>query len=261
MFTPMLLRAFGVSVGKGAELSTVSHFDPSTLKLGDYCFVADLAAVGAPQHRDGQMHVEETVIGNRAFVGNRAVLPAGAHLSEGVLLGVHSYSENRIIAADCLGVPAFDLPRRDRGAFAPDDLTFSPALWRIAARAGFDLLRVLGPPTLFTLSYLTWFHFALNWQGNKILGLLLNLFVTFALQIALVITCMLMKWMIVGRYRVRIAPLWTNFVWRSQLVTGWYEAIAVPVLLEWLTGTPWLALFLRGFGCHLGQDISLVQLL
>jgi non-ribosomal peptide synthetase-like protein len=257
IFTPILLRALGVKVGKGAELSTVSHFDPSSLTMGDYCFVADLAAAGVPRHAQGHMHIAPTVIGARAFVGNGAILPAGTNLADDTLLGAHSCSEASHIVADCLGVPAFDLQHRDRDETTAARLTFTPPLWRMIGRALCDVMRVSGPVVLFTLGYLVWFRFAIDWRGNAGLGYGLSVLLSLALQVALVAVCVLAKWLVVGRYRPRVAPLWTNFVWRAQWMTGWYEAVALPALLEWLTGTPWLAFFLRGFGCRIGRGVFL----
>ena len=47
-----------------------------------------------------------------------------------------------------------------------------------------------------------------------------------------------LKWLIVGRYRPRVEPLWSHFVWRTELITGLYENVAAPGLLSALTGTP-----------------------
>jgi non-ribosomal peptide synthetase-like protein len=257
VFTPPLLRALGAKIGKGAELSTVSHFDPSSLTMGEFCFVADLAAAGVPHYADGHLHIAPTVIGSRAFVGNGAVLPAGASLADGVLLGAHSCSEHQHVTQDCLGVPAFDLPHRDQDQATAERLTFVPPLWRVLGRAVCDVMRAWGPPTLFTLAFLLWFNFARFWQGDFWSGLIVSVLVGFGLQIALVLVVMLAKWLVVGAYRPRIAPLWTNFVWRAQWLTGWYEAVAVPALLDSLAGTPWLAIFLRGFGCKIGRNVFL----
>lgn len=55
-------------------------------------------------------------------------------------------------------------------------------------------------------------------------------------SMALFTTCLvvLMKWILVGRYRPRNDPLWSTFVWRSELITGLYEGAVVPSLLQGL---------------------------
>ncbi len=68
------------------------------------------------------------------------------------------------------------------------------------------------------------------------------------------------KWALVGRYRPRVDPLWSHFVWRSELVTGLYEAVAIPLLLEALDGTPFAAPYLRLLGARIGKRVYLESL-
>jgi non-ribosomal peptide synthetase-like protein len=63
----------------------------------------------------------------------------------------------------------------------------------------------------------------------------------------------LLKWAVIGRYRPTIQPLWSTFVWRTELVTSTYENLAVPNLLECLKGTPWLPFYFRLLGCRVGR--------
>lgn len=65
----------------------------------------------------------------------------------------------------------------------------------------------------------------------------------------------LLKWLIVGKYRPRVEPLWSVFVRRSELITGLYEAVAVPVLLSWLTGMAWIVPVMRLFGVKIGNRV------
>jgi non-ribosomal peptide synthetase-like protein len=62
-----------------------------------------------------------------------------------------------------------------------------------------------------------------------------------------------LKWVVVGRYKPRVRPLWSGFVRRTEFVTGIYEAAAVPALLTFLTGTPLLGPALRLFGSRIGR--------
>jgi non-ribosomal peptide synthetase-like protein len=65
------------------------------------------------------------------------------------------------------------------------------------------------------------------------------------------------KWLLIGRYRPRAAPMWTTFVWVSEAITAVYESLAVPNLLGFLRGTPLLPVYLRLFGAHIGRDVYL----
>ena len=84
--------------------------------------------------------------------------------------------------------------------------------------------------------------------------LLLPLVLT-GIGIASTLLVVLLKWLIVGKYRPRVEPLWSVFVRRSELITGLYESVAVPALLGWLTGTPWVAPVMRLFGIKIGKRV------
>jgi hypothetical protein len=65
------------------------------------------------------------------------------------------------------------------------------------------------------------------------------------------------KWILVGRYRPRAAPMWTPFVWLSEAVTNLYESLAVPNFLNGLRGTPMLPMALRLLGARIGRGVFL----
>ena len=62
---------------------------------------------------------------------------------------------------------------------------------------------------------------------------------------------------LVGRYKKRAAPIWTPFVWLSEGITNFYEAIAVPNFLRYLRGTPWLPAAWRLLGARIGSGVYL----
>ena len=66
-----------------------------------------------------------------------------------------------------------------------------------------------------------------------------------------------LKWLLVGRYRPRAAPMWTLFVWLSEAVTNLYESLAVPNFLDFLRGTPMLPWALRLLGARIGRGVYL----
>ena len=66
---------------------------------------------------------------------------------------------------------------------------------------------------------------------------------------------LILKWLLIGRYKPRAAPMWTSFVWISEALTSIYEAIAVPNFLEYLRGTPMLPTMLRLLGVKIGHNV------
>jgi non-ribosomal peptide synthetase-like protein len=64
-----------------------------------------------------------------------------------------------------------------------------------------------------------------------------------------------LKWLVVGRYKPRTIPLWSNFVWRTELITGLYESMIVAGCLGFFLGTPFAAIVLRLLGMRVGKGV------
>ena len=60
---------------------------------------------------------------------------------------------------------------------------------------------------------------------------------------------------LIALLRPRVQPQWSHFVWRTELITGLYENVAVPWLIHWLAGTPLMAPALRMFGAKIGKRV------
>ncbi len=257
LYTPAWLRLLGATVGPWSEVSTVSHIDPDLLELGSETFVADMASIGASTFHNGWIGMETTSVGNRSFVGNAALVRAQTRIPDNCLLGVQSVPPEQPMepGTSWLGSPAIYLPRRQQSEHFSHELTYRPGAGLVAGRLAIEFLRILLPASLVYLAggltLLSSIRLARRETPLNMVALMPALLLASAT--AVVVLVMALKWLIVGRYRSRVEPLWSVFVRRSELVTGIYESAAVPLLLGWLTGTPFLALFLRGFGARIGR--------
>ena len=257
LYTPVWLRALGTKVGKGAEVSTISHIDPDLLTLGDGSFVADMATVGSATYANGHVAFRATEIGRRAFVGNAAYIPSGTNLGDGSLIGVRSIPPASGVDAGTswLGSPPFYLPRRELYEEFTEAETFSPSRRQVRARYAIEFLRIVMPSSILAIAmFVTLYGLsALAVAGGTVLTVLLAPVVALTSSVGVVLFVAALKWLVVGRYRPRVRPLWSGFVRRTEFVTGIYEASAVPALLTFLTGTPMLAPILRLFGARVGR--------
>lgn len=259
LYTKFWLRALGVQVGHSAEVSTLSFFDPSLLTLEDECFVADMASLGAATFHNGWFVIRPTRIGRRAFVGNGSLIPSGGTMEEGTLLGVMSKPNGERIEAGTswLGAPAIFLPRRQIIEGFGEEMTFTPPMSMVALRLFVEFFRVVLPSTLY-LGGLTVSIFAFRWlvlNESLVWAYLVMPMLAMTLAVALTLIVVALKWLVVGKYVTDIKPIWSHFVWRSELITGLYENVPSLVLLGWLTGTPMLAPFLRLFGVKVGSRL------
>ena len=263
VFAPMWLRFLGVRVGRDTEISTAEGIVPELLTLGDDCFIADGAMLGDEEQRGGWMILQPTSIGHRSFVGNGAFVPDGACIPDDVLIGVQTRTpENSQLRSGqtWMGSPPLLLPAREQLTGFSASLTFRPSPLRRTARAFVEALRIVVPLALAIAS------------GYTIVGLVLpiaehhgwGLHVIAALAVAGVLYGLLSflfvvaaKWLLVGRYRPRAAPMWTPFVWLSEAVTNLYESLAVPNFLNGLRGTPMLPFLLRLLGAQIGRGVFL----
>lgn len=261
LYTPIWLRLLGAQVGARAEVSTVANIDPSLLRIGAETFVADLASVGGARYHRGMIAVGPTVLEHRSFVGNGALVRPGTRLGAGALIGVHTPAPPGEVSAGTawLGSPPIPLPRREVVEGFPGELTYSPSRRRFVGRLAIEYVRVTLPATVSALVALVVILAQLRLAAivappvlvalTPVLVLLGGLFAFLAV--------VGLKWAVIGRYRPRVAPLWSWFVRRTELVTGAYEALAVPAFVGWMTGTLLMGPLLRILGADVGKDVWL----
>jgi non-ribosomal peptide synthetase-like protein len=255
------LRLLGVKVGRWSEVSTVGNLDPDLLVLDRESFVADIAVIGPAVFQHGCVAVAPVTVGRRSFVGNGALIPIDTRMGDNSLIGVYTVPSEHQVApgTSWLGVPAIFLPRRQESQHFDESLTFTPHAHLVAWRLFIEFFRVSLPMAMWALSGLggseALFRLAQVLTPAK-LALLMPLVIG-GMGLASTVAVAFLKWLIIGRYRPRVEPLWSIFVRRSELITGLYEGIAVPAFLIWLTGTPWIACFLRLFGADIGRRVWL----
>ncbi|WP_246271984.1 Pls/PosA family non-ribosomal peptide synthetase [Amycolatopsis acididurans] len=257
LYTPWWLRALGARIGPRSEVSTAAQLDPDLLTLGAESFVADMAAVGAATHCHGQIALGATSVGHRSFLGNAAFLRSGATVGDECLIGVHTRAPDGAVPSGTswLGAPPIHLPRRqDSGTFG-EQLTFRPTRMRVLERLVIEFFRIVLPGCLLAAAgyALLLAELWVTRIAGAVAAVLLAPVSALLSGLAVVVAVAMIKWLVVGRYRPRVEPLWSRFVRRTEFVTALYETAAVPALLGSLTGTPLLGPALRLFGAKIGK--------
>ena len=266
VFIPSLYRALGAKVGKNTEISNASNVTHHLLEIGDESFIADAAIIGETDIRHQEIIIEKTIIGNKSFVGNSALIPQGYHLGDNKLIGVTSIpplknpiSDNE--PSDWFGSPAVRLPRRVTDSIYPDWLTYKPSFRRKAMRTFIEFMRILVPETV-TLSlgllFIAYTHDLLTSDDSNLMIVLQFPFYYIGIvSIPSFLFCLILKWVFIGKYKEEQYPMWTWKVWRTEAITSIFEALATPLLLTNLEGTPFLPFLFRLMGVKVGKRVWL----
>jgi non-ribosomal peptide synthetase-like protein len=263
LYLQIWFKMLGVKMGKRVEISTVEFISPDLLVTGDECFLADSVSIGASHVRNGYIDIAKTYIGNRTFVGNSAVISPNTHLGNDVLVGVLSKMSDKDLPAkdgtSWFGSPAVFLPRRDINHDFSAERTYKPTRKLFIQRYTIEFFRVILPATLFILFAALITNVISYMQVEKDLNELFLIFPALYLAAGILATLVtaLLKWIVIGKYTPAKKPLWSNYVWRSELVTGVYENFLVLFFLNVLTGTPFIKYPLRLLGCKLGKRVCL----
>ena len=256
---PLWLRLAGMRVGRRCEISTIMEVTPELVEIADDCFFADGIYLGRPLVHRGHLHCERTSFGRHTFLGNHAVIPAGARLPGELLLGVCTVAEPERVRAGSawFGHPAFELPNRELVA-ADESLTFRPSAIRVANRALWESMRLV-LPILPAFLVAFWATTLARIAGTRpaaefAFGVLpLAALVTGAFLCALTLAA---KWILLGRMREDRHPLWSCWCSRWDFLFEVWSAYGRPVI-ECVEGTPLVSVWLRAMGARIGRRVVL----
>jgi non-ribosomal peptide synthetase-like protein len=263
IYLPPWLRMLGAKIGRRAELSTVWQFSPELIDVGEESFFADGSIIGGKRFYRGVFEIGINRIGRRSFVGNSAILPVGASLGSGCLLGVQSIPPPALPngphctadGTEWLGSPSFSLPHRHQVGGFDDAVTFRPTRKLIIQRSIVDALRILIPGYV-GLSATVAGVLALYYDFERFgfLGLFLALpLIGIVLGLYATLTVAALKKAVMGTFKPVIVPLWSMYVWLNEMVNGAYESLMAPAIAPFL-GTPFIAPLLRLIGCRIGKN-------
>ena len=256
-------RLLGARVGKNTEISTASSVTHPLLEIGSDAFVADAVTLGEADVRAQQLILDKTIIHNNSFIGNSALIPQGYNLPSNMLIGVLSTPPTpeqmkRFDAKDWFGSPGIAMPTRQQSNPFPKTLTSNPPFSRRLARSVIEFIRIILPESaiiVFSILFIAFAHDLIVDNPLSKIILFLPLYYLALIGIPALLLTALLKWISVGKYKSEQKPMWTSKVWRSEAITTTYEALAVPFLLDFLRGTPWLPLALRILGTKTGKRV------
>ena len=254
--TTWWLRLLGARVGKDAEASTVLMI-PKLTRVGAGAFLADDTLIGGYELGGGWLRVESVKIGRAAFVGNSGMTSPGRKVPKKSLVAVLSAAPRRKKAkagASWVGSPPEKLRRVEHETDA--SRTYNPPMRLRIARGAVETCRILALLAHLTLhvcgaGILLWIAGSLGWGvAAATSGLVLLGCGAVAVLVAVIV-----KWLLIGRWRPSEHPLWSGMVWRSELADAFVESLAVPWLLRYIPGTVVLNWYFRMMGAKVGRGV------
>lgn len=153
LYVVPFLRSLGVKIGRRAEVSTARGINFELTEIGDESFVADHVLIGNEIVRNHTVTLRKTVLKDRAFVGNAALVHQGYEMASNTLLGVLSTSPNIPLkeGESCFGSPPILMPTRQQAQMNhAEHLLFRPRRTQVALRLFIEGARILLPRLVIT---------------------------------------------------------------------------------------------------------------
>ncbi|HEX8202797.1 MAG TPA: hypothetical protein VF590_20135, partial [Isosphaeraceae bacterium] len=258
LFWPLWLRAAGMTVGRGCEISTITDVVPELVAIGPGSFLADGIYLGGPRVHRGAVTLAPTRLGAGTFLGNHVVIPGGCRLPDGVLLGVCTVGDEAVApGSSWFGHPPFELPRREVVA-CDRRLTHDPPPIRWLNRVLWELLRFALPaePVFLLLAWCKALGAAEAALPRVVVLAAVGPGLTLATAAASCALVLVLKWVLLGRVRPGVHPLWSCWCSRWDFLYVAWGAYARGVLSA-LEGTLLLPWYLRAMGARVGRRVVL----
>ncbi|AHH99336.1 non-ribosomal peptide synthetase [Kutzneria albida] len=258
IFWPWWLRAAGMRLGTGCEISTIIDVVPELVRIDRDTFFADGIYLGGPRIQRGVVSLGEVSLGANTFLGNHAVIPPGQSLPEDILIGISTVADDSLVrpGSSWFGHPPFELPRREVVS-VDRSLTHEPATIRVVNRFFWEWLRFTLP--LFPLAAFT------LWTAGVVAVSVLPFWafllvgvpaVSLATAAGLCLVVLVLKWGLLGRVREGTHPLWSCWCSRWDFLYVAWGFIAGRALST-LEGTLLLPIYLRCIGMRIGRRVVL----
>lgn len=252
--------ALGMKCGHRCEIALPRRMPYDLVEMGEESFLASEVSIGMPIRRNGKLRLERTVVGKRVFLGNDSVVPQGTHVPEESLLGVLSLWPTLDEAGPnprqaWLGSPAFRMPNREVNSQFDDVRLYHPTRRLYLERLAHEALRLVLPSLCSLLVASCFFEaFTFVWNESNIrVALLLSPVMYLLTGVIAAVLCRIAKAWLVGKYEPTVSPLWSPFVWKAETYSAVLHDFGVPVFIQAIVGTPFLAWLMRFLGAEVGK--------
>lgn len=259
LYFPPFLRLLGAKIGKFVELGEVPHIMPDLVTIADQGFVASSVAIAWPTVHNGYIKFLPVSVGEKAFLGNMSLLRLGTEVGDGGLLGCMTVAppDNRASENNTawLGSPALFLPKREIFTGFTEQQIYKPTKKLYRTRLFIELIRITLPTTLAFLGLFGFLYSLTHLLNNYslITVFLLVPCVELVIALTLVASIVATKWIMIGRLKPAVKPIWDIFIWKNDIIEYCYSYFISAHFTNLVLGTPFISLLLRAFGVRVGK--------
>ncbi|HTQ09896.1 MAG TPA: hypothetical protein VMI31_07485, partial [Fimbriimonadaceae bacterium] len=252
--------SLGMKCGPRCEIALPRRMPYDLVTMGEESFLASEVSIGRPIRRNGKITLERTVVGRRSFLGNDSVVPQGTDVPEDFLLGVLSVCPRNQQIGDepeqaWLGSPPFRIPHRQVMDQFDPSRTYRPSAKLYAQRLIHEAVRIVLPSlcSLIVASILIE-GFTEIWVDTSFeMALACIPAVYFVGALVSAVICRISKFVLIGKYRPTIQPLWSQFVWKTETHSAVLHDFAAPMFISDLEGTSYMSAFMKFLGARVGR--------
>ena len=259
LFWPVWLRWAGMDVGPRCEISTIIDVVPELVHIGEDTFLADGIYLAGPRIQQGTVTLAAVHLQRNTFLGNHVVVAGGQRLPDGILIGISTVADDRIVtpASSWFGHPPIELPRREIVEL-DTSLTHQPSWIQVANRLFWEWLRFAVPlvPMVVAVAWVAGTALAQQVMPSALFVVAGIPGVLLACALLLYTVVLALKWALLGRVRPGIHALWSCWCSRWDFLYVAWGMIAGGVLGS-LEGTLLLPFCLRRMGMKIGKRVVL----
>jgi non-ribosomal peptide synthetase-like protein len=256
-----------MKIGKNSEIGGFFLAPIDLIELKEHAFVASSPSLAWPIIHNGAIHFDHLVLKSNSFIGNWSYIRPNEIIGQETLIGVTSITPERHQAekdnTGWVGLPPIFLPKRQEYKDISESFTTKPSRFLIWQRVILETIRIILPFQLLIMClvfiYFTTIH--LYNTTTPVKTLLLTPFIELFVFMGGVSLIVAFKWLLIGRLKPTIQPLWSRYIWKYDMVEYLFISFINPLFVNFFIGTVFFNLFLRLMGCKVGKKTYIGTLL
>ncbi len=259
IFAQYLLKFFGMKIGKNCEIGGFLFAPIELIDIKNDAFVASYPALNWPIFYNGSVFFNTLLLRRNCFIGNKSYIRSAEIIGEETLIGVSSITPDNHQAQNnktsWVGIPPINLPVRQEFKDLPESLTIRPSKKLILLRMMIETLRIILPTFFILLTGLIGYE--VTQYCYQKYTMIKTFFYVPMLELVIIfgaVGCfIILKWLVVGRLKPVIKPLWSSYIWKYDMIEYIFITFITHLFGDFFIGSVFFNTFLRGLGAKIGK--------